>query len=534
MATMTGRPAVPHAPTGRMRARRRETGASRFVRAAWVGLLAALIGSLPPIIASDVDPAQVFDVTAAERATPAPSPQCSGSINALVHAASPGAVVTVPACLARETVTIDKPLTLRGLPGAQIRGTDVWAAWTAKGTTWTSALTVPSFESRGACMVGDSCRTPEQVFRDGEPLQHVSGAPASGEFTLDSSRHVILGDSPSGHLIEVTVRDAWVIIEAEGVTVSGFAMAGAANDAQTGAILNVAGAGRDTVRDNVLEYAHGADVALDHGNQNVIADNDIGYGGQLGVHLGGSGTPADGQGNVVSGNRIHDNNLARFDPEWEAGGLKATVQRDLVVSGNEVNNNIGPGLWCDIYCARVRIADNHVHDNTYAGISYEVSSSGTIVGNSVWRNGFGKRRWGWGAGILLSSSGQTTVTDNVVAWNATSGISVISQHRTDWPDVEATHISVVGNTIVAPTGAWLAFWAQDWNGPLFDPASGNSGADNRYSVGDSGDGPPRFNWREEIDSLSAFNATPAEENGSLMTESDRMAALEAARIPLEP
>jgi nitrous oxidase accessory protein NosD len=52
-----------------------------------------------------------------------PPPGC-GSIQALVDAASPEAVVEAPGgCVYRETITINKPLTLKGGPGAEIRGT---------------------------------------------------------------------------------------------------------------------------------------------------------------------------------------------------------------------------------------------------------------------------------------------------------------------------------------------------------------------------------------------------------------------------
>ena len=153
---------------------------------------------------------------------------------------------------------------------------------------------------------------------------------------------------------------------------------------------------------------------------------------------GATGLRAAGSGNIVRGNHIHDNNIAGFDPEWEAGGLKATVQTDLLVDGNVVDHNAGPGIWCDIYCSKVTISDNRVSYNTHAGIFYEVSRSGVIERNTAWANGFGKNVWGWGAGILVSSSQDTAVTGNVVAWNARTGISVISQDRTDWPDVTAT------------------------------------------------------------------------------------------------
>ena len=458
---------------------------------------------------------------------------CATSIQSLVDAAASGTTVTVPACLARETVTIDKPLTLSGSPGAEIRGSDVWTGWTPQGATWLSALTLPDLDGAGgSCRSGDDCQRPEQVFFDGNPLGRTDGVPGAGQFALDAARHVVLGEDPATHLVEVTTRTSWVVIEAPDVTVEGFSMRHAANKPQTGAILNVEGAGHDTIRDNLFAYAHGADVALDHGNDNLIENNDIGFGGELGVHLGGDGTPTTGGGNIVRGNHIHDNNVAGFDPEWEAGGLKATVQTGLVVEDNVVERNAGPGIWCDIYCTDVTISGNHVSQNTHAGIFYEVSSKGTITGNVAWANGFGKHVWGWGAGILVSSSQDTSVSGNVVAWNASTGISVISQDRTDWPDVKAIGDTVRDNTMVAAAGSDLLFWGQDWNGPLYESASQNGGSNDRYWVAPGGGAP--FLWQVDIASLDTFNSTPGEEGGTYLTDAQKDQVLTAAGIPTTP
>jgi parallel beta-helix repeat protein len=458
---------------------------------------------------------------------------CTTPIQALVDGAKAGATVTVPACLARETVTIDKPLTLEGLPGAEIRGSDVWADWTPHSGTWLSGESVPPLDEGGVCRSGTLCQRPEQVFRDGRPLVRVDGtSPAASEFGLDAGRHVTLGADPTGHVLEVTVRDAWVIIEVPDVSVSGFSMRHAANLPQTGAIRNVAGASHDTIRDNLLAYAHGADAALDHGNDNQIVHNDIGFGGQLGVHLGGDGTPDTGSGNIVRDNTIHDNNIAGFDPEWESGGLKATVQTNLTLADNVVEYNAGPGLWCDIYCSNVTITGNRVSENTHAGIFYEVSRGGRINGNVAWANGFGKHSWGWGAGILVSTSQDTDVSDNLVAWNASAGISIVSQHRTDWPDVTATGLSVHDNTIIAAAGSSLLFWGQDGTGPLYEAASANHGAEDRYWS--EGDGRAQFHWQVDIDSLDRFNATPGEEAGTYLTAADKDRLLIAAGVPTAP
>lgn len=459
-------------------------------------------------------------------------PPCATSIQSLVDGAQAGSTVTVPACLTRETVTISKPLTLRGQPGAAIRGSDIWTTWTPADGEWRSRSAVPLFGADGFCAAGRECVAPEQVFRDGIPLTRSSGSPDPDSFALDAERRVILGADPEGHLLEVTTRPIWLLIDAPDVTVAGFDMRHAANAPQTGAILNSAGAGRATVSDNVMAYAHGAAVALDHGSENAILDNDIGYAGQLGIHLGGGGRPEDGQGNVVRGNRVHHNNLAGFSPEWEAGGLKATVQSRLVVEDNEFDDNAGPGIWCDIYCSDVSIARNRVHDNTHAGIMYEVSSRGRIVDNAVWSNGAGKPEWGWGAGILVSSSGSTEVSGNTSAWNQQAAISVISQARSDWPDVEATGITVHDNTMAGADG-WLAFWGEDWEGPLFDARGGNEGFRNQYWPGDAGRR-AQFHWGRDFDALAAFEATPGEEDGRLLDEAELADSLTAAGIPMAP
>ena len=49
-------------------------------------------------------------------------------------------------CVYRETVTINKPLTLRGGPDVHVWGPDVWTAWARSGRYWIKG-TVPRFEA---------------------------------------------------------------------------------------------------------------------------------------------------------------------------------------------------------------------------------------------------------------------------------------------------------------------------------------------------------------------------------------------------
>ena len=197
---------------------------------------------------------------------------------------------------------------------------------------------------------------------------------------------VRLADDPTGRTVEVSTRARWITGRADDVRIEGFRMGHAANPAQNGA-LNTDGRARWTIYRNVLSDAHGPIVSIQGGTGHVLMENDISRSGQLGVH----GTDASDV--LVQGNRIHQNNLAGFDPVWEAGGLKMTVMSRLTLTGNEVMENDGWGLWCDIDCRDTTISANRVYRNTRVGISYEISRRGTIVNNIVWENGLEISGW---------------------------------------------------------------------------------------------------------------------------------------------
>jgi parallel beta-helix repeat protein len=360
--------------------------------------------------------------------------------------------------------------------------------------------------------------------------QLASGSqPGAGQFSLDSGRHVLLGSDPTGHVAEVTVRDHWVRVNASDVTITGFRMRHSANDAQDGGIL-VGGYGqpardRATIRNNVLSNAHGAVVMFYGGSGHAILGNDLFAGGQEGLAFGGPG----GSGSLVQGNRIHDNNTEAFESGWEAGGMKAALQSGLTLDANEVWGNAGPGLWLDVQCTNAVFSNNRVHHNATAGLFFEVSYGAKIFGNKVWENGWGWPNWGWGAGILVSSSGGAEIYGNTVAWNA-DGISVISQQRSDANPV--TNNYVHDNTIMATRGSDLLFWAQDWSGSLFNSASANHGATNAYWMDVSENGEARYSWSTAIGYLGTFNPTPGEENGRYLTSTEKDQLLSSAGMPL--
>ncbi|HEY7940842.1 MAG TPA: right-handed parallel beta-helix repeat-containing protein [Candidatus Limnocylindrales bacterium] len=422
-------------------------------------------------------------------------------------------------------------------PPSHRQGPVVWWAVVASLALALAAAVVggPPVRAASPAATGAACDTPLQALIDQAPAGSDLVVPpcvyresvtVDKPLTIDGTGAVIDGRDASG----AVVRDAWMTIAASDVTIRGFAMRYASNKPQTGALRVEPGVARLTVAACDLGFAAGANVSIGVADQSTITGCSIHDAGQLGVHVGGDGT--NGIGNAVIDDRIFHNNTAGYDPGFEAGGLKATLQKGLVIKGDEVYDNAGPGIWCDIECQDVTISGDRVHDNADAGIFYEVSQGGLIQDNDVWGNGWQDPDWGWGAGILLSSSGTTAVTGNTVAWNAT-GIAVISQDRKDWPHA-ATGVRVDDNLIAASRGRYVLAWLQDWPGELFKPASANGGTNDRYWVDGAPGSEGRFAWDGDIGSATAFAATPGGRAGGYVASGAIQGLLEAAGVPLGP
>ena len=257
-----------------------------------------------------------------------------------------------------------------------------------------------------------------------------------------------------------------------------------------------------------------------------LLDSVLRRGGQLAVHIGGGGT----QGVVVARNHLLDSNTEGFDFGWEAGGLKAAVSSDLTFEDNVVENNDGAGLWCDIDCTDVRYLNNRVSHNAGAGIFFEISDGATIEGNVVWENDWADPAWGWGAGILISSSTDVVVRDNVVAWNG-DGISVISQRR-DREDGDAVDgIDVSANTVaIGPGGGFLLAWLQDWDGPMFEPGADNVGSANGFWLGADAPDTCHWEWDGCQGSVEDFAATPGGGGSRMLDEAEFAAILQGAEL----
>lgn len=143
---------------------------------------------------------------------------------------------------------------------------------------------------------------------------------------------------------------------------------------------------------------------------------------------------------------IHHNNVAlSVDRGWEAGGGKVSNSSAVLFDGCEADHNGGPGIWYDIDNTAAEVRNCRCHDNVGAGIMFEISDGASIHDNVVWACGTPTDGWYWPAGILISSSSDALVANNVVG-HCQVGIAVLSQDRAPW---NAVHGNVLtGNTIV--------------------------------------------------------------------------------------
>ena len=215
-------------------------------------------------------------------------------------------------------------------------------------------------------------------------------------------------------------------------------------------------------------------VSLNDGSGHRILGSELARCGKEGYFL-----------NLVSGalfesNHIHDNNAAgQFDSGSEAGGGKAMASQDITFKNNTIHTTAAPASGSTAWSDERWSPANKVHDNRRDGIFFEISDTATISGNVVWNNGFDDPRWGYGAGITISSSDRAVVSNNTVAWNA-RGISVISQSRGALPH---TGNIVRDNTIIQRGTAFVTGFYEDHDRSLFASSNGNGGSGNRYWVG---------------------------------------------------
>jgi nitrous oxidase accessory protein NosD len=457
-------------------------------------------------------------------AGPAMAATCDVRLQSLIDAAPAGSLLQVPACLYTESVVINKPLTLDGQGQAEIRGADAWWGWTPAGGGWSSSNTLPFFDNSAGVMCFDPrCQWPEQVFIDGRPLTQVApgSTPGAGQFAMDGGRHVVIADNPNGHTIEVSTRTSWITTQSDNVTIRGFTMRYAANPAQTGAVGN-AGHNNWTLANNNLYSTHGAIVVLGGPNSQLkVLNNQIAASGFEGI-LG-----FQNNDTLVQGNNVFWNNTEGFLLDWAGGGVKFSRASNTVMDGNEVHDNLGPGLWCDDACSNITFSSNRVYRNAGARpngsgspqIFFEISDGALISGNAVWG------AYGNWPGIYLSNSADAEVRYNFVAWSD-RGIQVSDYNRPGRLAQGIANVHFHDNIVLMSGPPYPSYgtYPMVWNGESGrpDPNSGDLGWANSFWFANGQDGRVWFQWAGQVFwNTTGFSSTPGGIDSRYLSDADK-------------
>lgn len=276
----------------------------------------------------------------------------------------------------------------------------------------------------GSCAASaPACNLPEGLFIDDRPLVPVLAKAdvAPGRFYFDhAAAKIYFADNPIGRKVEATAASFAFESAAPGVLIRNITIEKYASVAQKGAIQAQDAKGW-TVENCELRLNSAAGMAAGSGTR--VRDCDIHHNGQIGI-------TGVGHDIVIEHNTIDDNNIRNFQITWEAGGVKLAVSERVVMRGNLVRNNRGPGLWCDIECRDVLYEDNIVERNSDAGIFHEISYAAVIRNNTLRYNGRGERIWFWSNNILVAASQDVEVYGNTLTADAGKcGIILADQGR---------------------------------------------------------------------------------------------------------
>lgn len=381
------------------------------------------------------------------------------------------------------------------------------------------------------CQTGfEGCVYPEDLFFDDKPLTHVTSLAAvvSGSWFFDYAAHTIyFYDDPTGHKVETSVSyAAFAPGPANDVTVQGVTLEKFATPALMGA-LGGAGTGFGNpntgvnwiIENNELRLNHSYGARVNFGWQvlnNYIHDNgNLGVGGGLGGgNTNGSGTLASNV--LIQGNEIARNNYAHFLTGFQSGGSKITSSRGVVVRGNYVHDNDGPGLWTDVGNYGVVYENNTVADNTQGGIAHEISYGALVRNNRLLRNGDAMpsgSSWLYGANLLSSTSQGLEAYCNTieVSTQGGNGINIIAQPRAAGENQVSSNNYYHHNTIVfdGESGITGGAWAPAYEQAYFQ----NNRFDfNSYYLPDVNR--KAFIWNNNYDTFTQFQAAGEDVHGT--------------------
>jgi parallel beta-helix repeat protein len=343
---------------------------------------------------------------------------------------------------------------------------------TSTSTTVSSSTTVVSSVSGGVRVgVGESIQGAVDAYPAGTTFVIGAGV-HRGQSVVPKDGDVFVGESGAVLSGEGVTEFAFGA-GGKGVTVRGLVIEKYATPTQAGVIRAGGGATGWVVEDCEVRYNGGTGIRAGAGWR--VSGNFVHHNGQLGVFGAGGGI-------VVEDNEIAFNNTENVDSHWEAGGTKFVHTKNLVVRGNYVHDNKGPGLWTDGHNIYTLYENNRVMDNFGPGIDHEISHDAVIRNNVVEGNGFGWTGWVDGAGILVNTSSNVEVYGNTVRFN-NDGIAGIHTSRgsDELGARELKNLWVHDNVIVMNVGQ--SGVVTNTSDPVFSAGWNNRFDYNTYTLG---------------------------------------------------
>ena len=283
----------------------------------------------------------------------------------------------------------------------------------------------------GVCPEGwERCDRPEDLFFDDVPLRHVTSLDdvEQGKYFFDyDADRIYFADNPTGHTVETSVTTWAFISSGNNITIKNLIVEKYASQTDWGT-LGVGGEATNWIIEGCeIRLNHGAGIVV--GGESTVRGNYLHHNGHVGVNAGG------GANILIESNEISYNNFTRVSMGWGGAATKFYVADNLQVIGNYVHHNIGHGLWTDIGNTNTLYEGNYVWWNLGDGIKHEISHNVIIRNNDVRYNGLINDVWLWGSQILIQTSNDAEVYDNVIFIDADigNGIGIMHTERTQPP-----------------------------------------------------------------------------------------------------
>lgn len=194
--------------------------------------------------------------------------------------------------------------------------------------------------------------------------------------------NIYLRDNPTAATVELGANyNAFISTSATNITVQGLIIEKYAPNIQNGAVEPEASGW--IVQNNEIRLNHGAGISVRPSGDNAqVLNNYLHDNGQFGVNIGAVNNA------TVSNNVIVHNNIDHTLIGFGAGCCKFTGTNSLV-SYNLVHDNLGDGLWSDVFASGITYDHNIVYNNQADGIRLEISDKQTVTNNVVYGNGLG-------------------------------------------------------------------------------------------------------------------------------------------------